>query len=402
MKIARMLYMLSGRFKGILFVLTVAVIVALVAYTRVLVKDIRKDSRAVVEFYAKMVQHLISSEDSAPVELNSFFDIIRQTNFPLIQVSKDGTPTAWKGISVPEWDRSPDAISHVKRIMNSMGKENEPIVLEWRDPQSGKNWEMGYLYYGDSKLIPQLMYLPYVEIITIGLLILIAYLGYSSIKRSEQRFIWVGMAKETAHQLGTPISSMMGWLEVIRSEKSLRKVKETLNDIEMDIKRLEKVAARFSQIGSEAALKEQDIAPSLHEVVKYFHRRLPQSGKAVRIIENYSQLPDVAINRDLFEWVVENLIKNSLDAIKKRSGVVEISTGIMSENGRVYVDVKDNGRGIGLKNRSDIFKPGYSTKKRGWGLGLNLAKRIIEEYHSGKLILKETKPGEGTTMRIIL
>lgn len=400
MKVHRTLYMLSGRFSGTLFVLFVAAFVGLLVYTQRLVKDLRRDARAVVEFYAQTLQRVASSPTDQ--EFSWFFDnVIRRTNFPLIISNMEGEPEFWKDISVPEQDKSPETKVRVKRIMNSMRRENEPIFLYWKDPNTEEILEIGYLYYGDSKLITQLVYLPYVEIAAVGLLVFIAIIGFSSIKRSEQRFIWVGMAKETAHQLGTPISSLMGWLEVIRSEDSLEKVKHTICDMENDIKRLEKVAERFSQIGSQADLKEQDITKSLREVVKYFHRRLPQSGKEVRIVENYRKVPKVPLNRELFEWVIENLIKNSLDAIKKTPGIVQITTGVIPENGRVYVDIKDNGRGICLKNRSDIFKPGYSTKKRGWGLGLNLAKRIIEEYHRGKLILKDTKAGEGTTMRII-
>ena len=401
MKVHRTLYLLSGRFSGILFVLFITAFAGLLIYTQHLVKDLREDSREVAEFYARTLKRVATSPD-VPEELGWFFDnVISRTNFPLIQTTESGEPTSWKGISVPDNDRSAAAKFRVKRIMNNIRRENEPILLEYKDPKSGKVVGRGYLYYGDSKLITQLIYLPYIEIAAIGLLIFISILGYSSIKKSEQRFIWVGMAKETAHQLGTPISSLMGWLEVIRSENSLDQVKQIINDMETDIKRLEKVTARFSQIGSEADLKEQDIKKSLQEVIKYFHRRLPQSGKKIRIIENYGKVPKVPHNRELFEWVLENLIKNSLDAIKKTSGIIEVSTGIVPETGRVFVDIKDNGRGIGMKNRSDIFKPGYSTKKRGWGLGLNLAKRIIEEYHGGKLILKETKPGEGTTMRIL-
>jgi len=397
----RTLYMLSGRFSGSLFMLTVAVFVGLYIYTQKLVQELRRDAREVVEFYAETHQRVANSPDDQ--ELSWVFDnVIRQTNFPLIITDESGEPNSWKGISVSENDKSPAAKTRVKRIMKSIKSENEPRQLQWRDAKTGKVFKMGYLYYGDSKLIIQLRSLPYVEIAALGLLIFIAVLGFTSIKRSEQRFIWVGMAKETAHQLGTPISSLMGWLEVIRAEKNLEQVKRTINDMETDVKRLEKIAARFSQIGSEADLKEQDLKKPLHDVVKYFHRRLPQSGKEVRIVEEYGPIPKVPLNRDLFEWVVENLVKNALDAIKNPPGIITISTGVIAENNRVFIDVKDNGCGIGIKNRSDIFKPGYSTKKRGWGLGLNLAKRIVEEYHGGKLMLKETRSGGGTTMRILL
>jgi signal transduction histidine kinase len=240
-----------------------------------------------------------------------------------------------------------------------------------------------------------------VEISAIGLFLLISYLGFRSIKKSEQQFIWVGMAKETAHQLGTPLSSLMGWTELIKADLSKDNLNKTIPEMENDIMRLYKVAARFSQIGSQAELKKQDIITILSEVVNYFRRRLPQMGKKIDIIESYSKVAKVYMNKDLFEWVIENLIKNSLDAIEKEKGVIEISVGMLDDKSKkIFIDVRDNGKGINLQNRRRIFRPGYSTKKRGWGLGLNLSKRIIEEYHHGKLMIKDTKIGEGTCMRI--
>ena len=218
MKLRQTLYMLSGRFSGIFFILTITACVALLIYTQHLVKDLRRDAREVAEFYAQTVQK-IAYEDIFSEELTWFFDnVTRRTNFPLIIVSPEGEPESWRSISVPDDDKSPAAISRVKRIIKSIKRENEPIPLQWKNPKTGEVTHMGYLYYGDSKLITQLIYLPYIEIASVGLLVLIAVLGFGSIRRSEQRFIWVGMAKETAHQLGTPISSLMGWLEVLQSE----------------------------------------------------------------------------------------------------------------------------------------------------------------------------------------
>ena len=170
-----------------------------------------------------------------------------------------------------------------------------------------------------------------------------------------------------------------------------------------DMKRLNKVATRFSQIGSQSDLRKYDIIPILRDIIGYFKRRLPHMGKKIKIIEQFDKVPKVNLNRDLFEWVIENLIKNSLDAIEKENGVIEIAVGLVDgRSPHVYIDVKDIGKGISVQNRRLIFRPGYSTKKRGWGLGLNLAQRIIEDYHKGKLIVKDTKVGEGTTMRITL
>jgi signal transduction histidine kinase len=235
------------------------------------------------------------------------------------------------------------------------------------------------------------------------LLVLLAFLGFSSIKQSEQRFIWVGMAKETAHQLGTPISSLMGWLEMLKlGELPPDQMQMLTSDMQTDVNRLQKVAARFSQIGSEAELTPQDLNELFVDIIAYFKRRIPQGGKEVTIVANLGEIPPVALNRDLFEWAIENLIKNSVDAVQKKRGVIEIITGMLPEKDRIYIDIRDNGAGVNTKHKNDIFKPGYSTKKRGWGLGLNLARRIVEENHGGRLLLKETRPGEGTTMRILL
>lgn len=176
-----------------------------------------------------------------------------------------------------------------------------------------------------------------------------------------------------------------------------------ITDIQTDVNRLEKIASRFSQIGSTPALKKQNLRPVIDDILAYFSRRLPHNNKKITIRDNFSELPERPINRDLFEWALENLIKNAIDAVQKKDGLIEISCGTLpNDNQHIYIDIQDNGVGLNPKKRNDIFKPGYSTKKRGWGLGLNLAERIIEDYHKGKLFVKETRPNEGTTMRIIV
>jgi len=394
----RTIYMFSGRLKGIFFALILISILVIILYTQKLVNDLRRDASNIVQFYAQTLQK-VASEELPPDALEWFFvNVTQRTNFPLILTDLNGNPVSWKGIEVPEDDTSPEAIKKVRDIARKMAKENKPVAITHGDQI------INYLYYGDSKLITQLIYLPYVTLSGLGLLILAAFFGFNSIKKSEQRFIWVGMAKETAHQLGTPISSLLGWLTMLEvNADDPQKVKAVVRDMKSDVNRLEKVAARFSQIGSEVDLKAQDVHQILKDVVAYFHRRLPQSGREIKIIENYSDnVPKIPLNRDLFEWAVENLIKNGLDAIKNNKGLIEITTGVLPDNGRVFIDIKDNGIGITAKRRNDIFKAGYSTKRRGWGLGLNFTKRIIEDYHRGKLTIKESYPGKGTTMRIIL
>jgi len=396
------LYRLADQFNLFLFTIAIILILVLLYYSQTIVHSLRIQSRTILEFYAQIHSRAAAENDSTNINF-LFENVIQKTNFPIINTDENKNPLYWENISVDPNDKSAEAIEKVKKMVNNLEKEIDPVPIIYRDEQSGKILLKQYLYYGDSNLITRLIWLPYIEIGVFGLFLLVALLGFRSIKKSEQQSIWVGMAKETAHQLGTPLSSLMGWLELIKADQSSENSRKVCLDMENDMSRLNKVANRFSQIGSQTDLKKYEIIPILKETVRYFRRRLPQMGKKIRIIENFQIIPAVYLNHDLFEWVIENLIKNSLDAIEKESGIIKISTGIISEKSLdVFIDIKDNGKGISTQNRRLIFRPGYSTKKRGWGLGLNLAKRIIEEYHHGKLIIKDTKIGEGTTMRIIL
>lgn len=390
------LFRFRSYFKGLLFILALLLILALLFYSQHIVNSLRAESREIAEFYANLHAAAVSEESGSG--LNFIFEnVILPSNFPFVLTDADGNPSAWKGIDVPPDDRSAKAIARVKNIMGVMRKEAEPIPIKYQD------FLVGYLYYGDTKMIKQLQMWPYIGITVIGLFVLVGFLGFRSIQRSEQQYIWVGMSKETAHQIGTPLSSLMGWIELLKMEIKSTKAKETLHEMERDLERLNKIAARFSQIGSKADLKETQVSNVISDVVKYFERRLPQWGKKVEIVQNYQCDSKVPLNRELFEWVIENLMKNSLDAIKKENGKIEITLS-QSNNGKhtVFIDIRDDGQGIEASKRREVFKPGYSTKKRGWGLGLSLAKRIVEDYHGGKLLVKESKPNHGTTMRIIL
>lgn len=390
------LYRLKGQFKGLLFIFAILIIILLLFHSQRIVNQLRSDSRDILQFYAFLYASAASEESSSNINF-LFNEIILRTNFPLIHTDPERQPIAWKGIDIHEEDRSPKAIERVKEMIEVMSKEAEPIPLKYGDIL------LGYLYYGDSRLIKQLQMLPYIGIAVVGLFILIGFLGFRSIQRSEQQFIWVGMSKETAHQIGTPLSSIMGWVELLKSRLQGKDVAETLTEMEKDVERLNKIAARFSQIGSKSDLKEEKITEIISDVVKYFNTRLPQWGKQVKIIENYQANATVAVNKDLFEWVIENLLKNSIDAIEKDVGKIEITLDeIKNGNHTVFIDISDTGRGIDAKRKSEVFKPGFSTKKRGWGLGLSLAKRIVEQYHGGKLLVKETRINQGTTMRILL
>jgi signal transduction histidine kinase len=237
--------------------------------------------------------------------------------------------------------------------------------------------------------------LPYIEIGVVALFILLGYIGFQQIRSSEKSSIWAGMAKETAHQLGTPLSSLMGWTAVLESKYE---GDENILEMKRDIDRLEKVTNRFSKIGSEPVLIKTKISAVIMEAVNYYQKRLPQLGRKITLEYATPQKNYAMINSDLFSWAVENLIKNSIDAIGNKDGIVTIKTETDKDN--INIDVQDTGKGIEKRNWDNIFKPGYSTKRRGWGLGLSLTKRIIEMYHKGKIYVKTSKPGVGTNIRI--
>ncbi len=233
-----------------------------------------------------------------------------------------------------------------------------------------------------------------------GLFILIGYIAFSYIKRSEQSNIWVGMARETAHQLGTPLSSLMGWMELLKSDIDQDRKAEIIGDIEQDLSRLNKVAMRFSKIGSLPELRKLRVSDIVENVFQYFSKRIPQTGKKVELSISGDKSLCAKINSELFEWVLENLVKNALDAMEDKEGRITVS--LSKEDRYVAIDISDTGKGIDMRFRRDIFRPGYSTKKRGWGLGLSLAKRIVESYHDGEIFLKESKIWKGSTFRIKL
>jgi signal transduction histidine kinase len=238
-----------------------------------------------------------------------------------------------------------------------------------------------------------------------------AYIGFRNIKRSEQRSIWVGMAKETAHQLGTPLSSLMGWVELLKlkynkddfalpDQNITVGFDEIVERMQSDLRRLDRIATRFGQIGSIPELEKCNLNRILAEVVAYYSLRLPGGGKGVEIIEHYGELPDISINQELMGWVVENLFKNSLEAVDPRKGKILISTSCVDK--KVCISISDNGRGIAPAIQKRIFAPGFSTRKRGWGLGLTLAKRIVEEYHLGRIWLVGSEPNVKTEFMIEL
>ena len=259
-----------------------------------------------------------------------------------------------------------------------------------------------YVYYGESPTVRLLRYFPYLQFSVLALLLGIAYVSYRTISKSEQSNLWVGMTKEAAHQLGTPLSSLYGWVELLREEADDSFSHKVADELEKDISRLREVAERFNKIGSKPELQTRPIRPVLSQVVDYMERRLPKLGKNVELRCNFNTTARARINPELFQWAVENLIKNAMDAVKANSKNAYVALNVHRIENDLIIDIEDSGVGIEKKYHSEVFKPGYSTKKRGWGLGLSLTKRIIEDYHKGKLFILRSEPGKGTTVRIVM
>lgn len=290
----------------------------------------------------------------------------------------------------------------LQKLQLEMASQHTPIPIDLTYPTTGggpPNRLVQYMLYGESELVKDLRRFPFVQLLFVALFVLMGYLGFSYVRRSEQSSLWVGMAKEAAHQLGTPISSLMGWLAVLRlPERTEAQEGAALGEIEKDIARLERVTARFSDIGSLPKLVVQPLRPVLDSIVGYMRQRIPSHGKGMSLTADIDAGLTANLNPELFEWVIENLIKNALDAMEKQGGAITLRASRFED--QIRIDVADSGRGIDRGNAKHVFKPGFSTKKRGWGLGLSLAKRIVEDYHGGSLTLLASRPGEGSTFRI--
>lgn len=333
--------------------------------------------------------------------------VIRPNLFeiPAVVTDAEGTPQFWRNVAVDsialtDSVRRPDARARLDALMADMDARHTPVpvVVE----VEGQRFEQR-IHYGESRLVRELRWFPYVQLCFIALFILVGYLSFAYVRRSEQSGLWAGMAKEAAHQLGTPISSLMGWSELLRAD-ALDEAgrQEAYDEIDKDIARLTRVTGRFSSIGSMPKLTPVPLAPLLTSAADYLRRRIPTS----RHVNLTVDVPDdlaAPLHTELFEWVVENLVKNALDAIEGPEGAIAIRA--RREGPRVAIDVRDSGKGIERRNFENVFRPGFSTKKRGWGLGLSLARRIVEHYHGGRLRVAQSRttgPDTGTTFRIEL
>lgn len=350
-------------------------------------------------------------------ELNFILnEIVEPNRFSIPAIITDSTgrqPLFWRNVEVPDTVRAPPVsdsttLADLRARIREMGATFEPIPIEV--DLSSAEGELSarserrltqYLYYDESGLIQELRIFPWVQLLFVGLFVMVGYFGFSYIRRSEQSSLWMGMAREAAHQLGTPLSSLMGWIELLRSPNLDREQREeTLDEIENDVERLQRIADRFSDIGSQPKLESQNLVPIIRQTASYIRRRLPHRGQDIDLVVDLPAELEVDVNRELFAWVLENLLKNALDAIEDEAGRIHVTGG--REERSVYVEVADTGSGIRRPQWGNVFRPGFSTKERGWGLGLSLARRVVETYHGGALTLKASTVGEGSVFRIEL
>jgi signal transduction histidine kinase len=370
----------------------VAIIAILIAsgtivYSRYLANKIANEEKQKVEEWVEAGKFLIDASNEADTRLP--FKIIQNNENDVPIIETDEKDSIIQFINLDSVKVANDR-SYLTNKLKSFKSQNDPIV--WTNPSDSS--QQNLYYYGESRLLTEVRYYPIVQLIIVGLFIIITLLALRSSYRSVQNQVWAGMAKETAHQLGTPVSSLQGWVEMLKQNPANSKI---VPELEKDVNRLQLVSDRFGKIGSSPQLEKHDIISQVTTMMDYMKKRAP--GKVNFSINTNEKEIFASISPPLFDWVIENLLKNSLDAMEG-TGAIKISIENLPD--KVNIDLKDSGKGIPLSMQQKVFKPGYTTKKRGWGLGLSLSKRIIQQYHKGEIFVKNSEPGKGTTFRIVL
>lgn len=389
------IYLKRKRGKILLLISAILIGLSSLFYTNWLTDKMAQEERKKVELWAEATKELIdaSIEVTSPEmeRLNThflnFLSLVatQNTTIPIIIVEKDGSLNIDANIKYSEGRKEEVLQKELKRMKERV----EPIPIEL----SENNTQL--LYYSESSILRNLRFYPFIQLFVIVVFIAIAYFAFNATQRAEQNQVWVGMSKETAHQLGTPISSLMAWIEILK----LQNIDETLiKEFEKDTERLERITERFSKIGSKPELFPTNLINTLNSTINYLKTR---SSNKVIFKTSFSEQENIEtpLNAALFSWVIENLCKNAIDAMEN-NGTITIN--VRKKENQIIIDVTDTGKGVPKSQFKTIFQPGYSTKKRGWGLGLSLAKRIIENYHNGKIFIKWSEIGKGTTFRIIL
>ena len=368
-------------------IISFAIVVLILWNTNVLFKNLSNEERTKMKLWAMAQIDYIENQN-----LNNLaFEVIQKSGTnPIIQVDEKNKIIEVRNI---KWDRSLNDSTYLYKKLKQIRKENDPILIQYRNNE-GILIVNHKLYYGDSLILKKLQYYPLALLLIILLFMLVLYFVFKTSKISEQNRLWAGMARETAHQIGTPLTSMMGWITLLKEKK---KKSESIIEIEKDIERLKIISERFSKIGSIPELKKDSINNCISKTIIYLKKRSSEHITfKIKIPKKNLIIP---FNYQLLSWTIENIIKNSIDAIKGR-GLVSIE--LIEKINKIEITIEDNGVGIKQENINKIFTPGFTSKKRGWGLGLSLAKRIIVDFHKGKINVKNTKVGKGTLFQILL
>jgi signal transduction histidine kinase len=373
--------------RTVLAAVAIAIVTGTIFYSNYLAKKIALEERAKVSLWADATKTSAAATDEANLVLAS--TIVQQNkDIPIIYTNEKDSIIDHLNLDSARVVNDKD---YVKNKLDEFKASHEPIIQRI----SENPYIADKYYYGDSNLLKQVRYYPIIQLVIVALFILITLIAISTRNRSNQNKVWAGMAKETAHQLGTPLSSLEGWVEILKDTPGSEAIAE---EIDKDVSRLKLVSDRFGKIGSIPQLEEKNIVEQVGNMVTYIKRRA--TDKVLFSINSHGETDIPAlINGPLFDWVIENLLKNALDAME---GKGRIDIDIQNEKASVVIDVTDSGKGISKKNQANVFKPGFTTKKRGWGLGLSLTRRIIEQYHKGEIFVKHSELGKGTTFRIVL
>lgn len=371
-----------------LAIVAIMIVSGTILYSQYLAKKIARDEKDKVEQWVEAVNFLVSSPPDADTRVASAI-LTKNKSIPIIETDENDRPTI-NNVNLDSVAIARDS-NYLKRKVQQFKSIHEPI--EWTDPKDPKI--RNRYYYGNSKLLNEVRYYPIIQLCIVALFIVITLFSLRSNYRSVQNQVWAGMAKETAHQLGTPVSSLEGWVEMLKETPGSEKIAA---ELEKDVNRLRLVSDRFGKIGSTPHLEMVDLVKQIRNMVDYMRKRA--TGKIVFSLDTHDhETISASISAPLFDWVIENLLKNALDAME---GKGSIKVDIKEDATTVSIDVTDTGKGISKQNIANVFKPGFTTKKRGWGLGLSLSRRIIEQYHKGQIYVKHSEIGKGTTFRVVL
>ncbi len=380
-------YQNKKQVKWLVFLVSLLIGSGSIWYTSILVEELRERESRQIQLLSSALEYAATTSENLTF-INQ--EIIQQNySIPIIMVDASGEPIEYRNIKFKKNGTKIDSTKTLSLELEEMQEEYEPIYLEEADIR---------VFYRNSELLTNLRYYPYVQLLVILLFGALAYALFNQSKIAEQNRVWAGLTKETAHQLGTPITSLMAWIDYLRNSPVWEENKEIIQEMDKDVVKLRMVTERFSSIGSKPVIQAENLFEVIEETINYLRPRI--STKVDLLINSDSKDIDAMVNKPLFEWVIENICKNAVDAMKGK-GMITISI-LQDSDKYVIVDITDTGKGIEKKNFKKVFYPGFSTRHRGWGLGLTLAKRIVEGYHGGKIFVKNSELGKGTTFRIML